>query len=83
VNSSRDPIRVRDEGGKVVKVKGLRLEVGPKNSRSRTNRRSPSIKQKGDKNTQIRAVKIEFTSEEHKRLFVDKVREVQGTFYAG
>jgi hypothetical protein len=85
VNSSRDPIRVRDEGPKSVKIKGLRLNV-PAKAKSRTSsmdmRRSPSVKPK-EKLTQIKGAKIEFTSEEDKRLFIEKVREVQGTFFAG
>ncbi len=87
VNSSRDPIRVRDDGGKVVKIKGLRVEVPPKPSRSRTGlmdaRKSPSIKPKVDKQSQIKGAKIEFTTEADKRQFIDKVREVQGTFFSG
>jgi hypothetical protein len=86
VNSSRDPIRIRDEGSKSVKIKGLHLEAPPK-PKYRTNsmdtHRSPSVRPKDAKNLQIKGVKIEFTSEEDKKMFIEKVREVQGTFFSG
>lgn len=86
VNSSRDPIRIRDEGSKSVKIKGLHLEVPPK-PKYRTNsidtRKSPSVRAKDAKNSQIKGAKIEFTSEEDKKMFIEKVREVQGTFFSG
>lgn len=88
MNSARDPIRVRDDGPKTVKIKGLRLEVSAKPQRAKTNSmdsRSPVMKAKdqSQKVAKIKGAKIEFTSTEDKLKFIELVREVQGQFFPG
>ncbi|KAI9762661.1 MAG: hypothetical protein M4579_000279 [Chaenotheca gracillima] len=85
LNSSRDPIKVREDGDRAVKIKGLNVPLKDKESLSRAPT-SPDLqghtpKPKSEK--MIRAARIEFITEEDRRIFLEKVREVQGTFFAG
>ena len=84
VNSSRDPVRVRDDGDKWVKLKGLSIPLQsqkPGFPRQNSLDHSQSSKPKNEK--RITGARIEFTTELDKRLFLEKLREVQGTFFAG
>lgn len=81
LNSARDPIRLREEGDKWVKVKGLSILPPPKKSKPRTN--TDLSKASKEKEKRIKGAKIEFTSDEDRQKFMAKVREVQGMFYAG
>ena len=87
LNSKERPIRVRDEGGKVVKIKGLRV---PLDSSERAKvERSLSLNEKGDKRRAsdakkwISGAKIEFASESEKLEFIDKVEQVQRRLVEG
>ena len=83
----RNTVRVRDDGERSVRIKGL--AVAPVVTRNMFERResfkvgSPpamSPKSPGAKrDKKISAVKIEFESEVEKRVFLDKVREIQGS----
>lgn len=84
VNSSRDPVRVRDDGDRFVKLKGLSIPLlSQKSNLQRHNSvdKSKSPKLKPEK--RITGARIEFTTDMDKRLFLEKFREVQGTFFAG
>ncbi|MCJ1400113.1 hypothetical protein MMC11_003316 [Xylographa trunciseda] len=80
LNSSRSPLRIRDEDEKTIKVKGLNILVDDDTSMVRRDsmisRPTSASRPKGD-NKIIKAVKIEFYTPEDKRLFKDKFREIQ------
>ena len=80
LNSSRNPLRIRDEDEKTIKVKGLNILVDDKTSLARRDSLigSPTSasRPKGD-NKIIKAVKIEFYTAEDKRLFKDTFKEIQ------
>ena len=83
----RNTVRVRDDGDRFVRIKGLAVQ--PVTTRHVFERResvrevkSPVVSPKspgGKKEKKISAVKIEFESEVEKRVFLDKVREIQGS----
>ena len=85
----RNTVRVRDDGDRFVRIKGLAVQ--PVTTRNVFERREsvrevkspvghPSPKSPGSKKEKkISAVKIEFESEVEKRIFLDKVREIQGS----
>ena len=84
VNSSRDPVRVRDDGDRFVKLKGLSIPLRdhrPSIARQNSVDHTKSPKLKSEK--RITGARIEFTSDLDKRLFLEKFRELQGTFFAG
>lgn len=82
VNSSRDPVRVRDDGDKFVKLKGLSIPLhSPNMVRQKSVDYTKSPKLKTEK--RVTGVRIEFTTDMDKRLFLEKFREVRGTFFAG
>ena len=77
----RNTVRVRDDGDRCVRIKGLAVapvvtrNVFERRESAAAGGRSPgAVKQK-----KISAVKIEFESEVEKRVFLDKVREIQGS----
>ena len=77
--SSRKRIHFRGDGERHVKIKGLEVRIDPKKEvtrRSSVPEGEKSPKMKGDKC--IKAVRIEFTTEEDKRMFLNKLKEVQG-----
>ncbi|MCJ1417399.1 hypothetical protein MMC32_003743 [Xylographa parallela] len=80
LNSSQNPLRIRDEDEKTIKVKGLNVQVDDKTSMVRRDSTvgSPAgaSRPKSD-NHIIKAVKIEFYTPEDKRLFKDKFKEIQ------
>lgn len=83
----RNTVRVRDDGDRSVRIKGLavtpvvtgnmfeRKESIKEVTRPVVAPKSPGAK----KEKRIGAVKIEFESEVEKRVFLDKVREIQGS----
>ncbi len=84
VNSSRDPVRVRDDGDRFVKLKGLSIRLQSQKTmmqRQSSVDYSKSPKLKSEK--RITGARIEFTTDMDKRLFLEKFREVQGTFFGG
>lgn len=83
LNSARDPVRLREEGDKWVKIKGLSILPPPSKSKSRSNTLDAQRSPKVNKEKRIKGAKIEFTSEADRRKFMHKIREVQGMFYAG
>ena len=83
LNSARDPVRLREEGDKWVKIKGLSILPPPSKSKSRSNTLESHKSPKANKEKRIKGAKIEFTSEFDRQRFMDKIREVQGMFYAG
>jgi hypothetical protein len=81
LNSAENPVRIRDEGGKVVKIKGLKIPLTDgevKRSRSLTERRGSS-----DSKKYVAGAKIEFASETEKVDFLEKVRSVQDNLVEG
>ena len=85
INSSRQRIKVKDEGGRGVKVKGIDVviaKVGPKGLLERRDSLagggSPPLegggpKRKEEKTQRIKGMKIEFSSEEEKIRFIKLV----------
>ena len=76
INSQDKPIRVRDEGGKLVKVKGLRIPLDP-NERGKVERRASDAKRL------ISGAKIEFSSESEKLEFLEMVDRIQKRMVEG
>lgn len=80
LNSASNPIRVKDEGGKEVKIKGLRV---PLDKEKKTSRKDSVVttkdvaKAEKDSKKWITGAKIEFATEEERREFVELVRNVQ------
>jgi hypothetical protein len=68
LNNALRPIKLRDEGGKVIKIKGLRIPVPDKGERRAS---------ETDKKKMITAARIEFKNEEEKHAFIAMVKEVQ------
>ena len=99
VNSQRDPIRVRNESHRVIRIKGLSIPLdsnmasaAPVTTRSRSvTMRSRSVTEtygwKSSKTKPIKkvitAARIEFSSEVEKNLFLLKLRDVQGYPFPG
>ncbi len=82
----RNTVRVRDEGDRSVRIKGLAVAPVTGNMFERKGsmreKRSPVITPKSPsakKEKKISAVKIEFENEVDKMVFLDKVREIQGS----
>lgn len=73
--SSRKRIHFKDDGERYVRIKGLEVELNEKNERRESieaaKSKSPKVQKK------ITAVKIEFLDDEDKRVFLDKLREIQ------
>ena len=76
LNSAERSIRVRDEGGKVVKIKGLRIPLDT-NERGRVERRA------SDARRLISGAKIEFASESEKVEFLETVERIQKRMVEG
>ena len=76
LNSAERPIRVRDEGGKVVKIKGLRIPLDA-NERGRVERRASDAKRL------ILGAKVEFASESEKLEFLEMVDRFQKRMVEG
>lgn len=72
--STKRRLQFRDDGDKCLRIKGL--EVAGGDSHKRDKGKSKGKGKKGEK--KITAVKIEFGSDEEKRLFLSKLRELQG-----
>lgn len=75
--SSRKRIHFRGDGERHVKIKGLDVPVEGKREIRRTlsdDEKSPKLKPE----KKITAVRIEFTTEADKRIFLNKLKEVQG-----
>jgi hypothetical protein len=88
LNSKDYPIKIKDDGGKVVKLKGLRIgneegDVGAKGlRRESTTSSGSSVKEmkrpeKEKKNQIITGAKIEFKNEVEKKRFLDVVKGAQ------
>jgi hypothetical protein len=72
INSATDPIKVKDDGAREVKIKGLRVPV------DRAVRKDSVVeKGKGKEDKVISGAKIEFASEMEKREFLDMCAELQ------
>jgi hypothetical protein len=76
LNSSVDPIKVKDEGGREVKIKGLKVPI--------ENGRKDSVVERGkgkgverEKEKVISGAKIEFATDGEKKEFLDMCRELQ------
>ncbi|KAF1837830.1 hypothetical protein BDW02DRAFT_636866 [Decorospora gaudefroyi] len=71
LNDAASPVRVKDEGGRVVKVRGLRVPVerdGGVEGRGKVDKEKEKV---------ISGAKIEFATEMEKREFLDMCRELQ------
>ncbi|KAK7710925.1 hypothetical protein SLS57_008241 [Botryosphaeria dothidea] len=77
LNSSAFPVRVKDEGGKEVKIKGLKIPLDKDKAGVGGRRGSESGRAEGKK--WITGAKVEFASDVEKFLFIEKVKEVQQT----
>lgn len=78
LNSSNTPIRVKDEGGREVKVKGLRVPL-EKGAFRKDSGVAVADGKKGDMDRRkvVTGARIEFASDGEKRGFLNLVREVQ------
>jgi hypothetical protein len=80
LNSSRNPVRFKDEGGREVKIKGLRVPLEGKEGKRKD---SGATVREGDRESKeerkkwITGAKVEFASESEKAEFLGLVREVQ------
>lgn len=84
LNSKDNPVRLRDEGGKVVKIKGLRIPLEPE----KRVERSHSLKEgqgrrKSDTTKIIAGAKVEFASDNEKIEFLGMVAQVQRRMVEG
>lgn len=79
LNSATNPIRVKDEGAREVKIKGLRvpLENGDRALRKDSAAGEGGVGAEPDKKKIISGVRIEFATEMEKREFMDMVAEMQ------
>ncbi|KAI9806341.1 MAG: hypothetical protein M1825_006456 [Sarcosagium campestre] len=97
VNSPRDRVRLRSDGERGVKIKGLRIEQAHRGQRGSLSARSRngsviSTSSNGGSPTptvkpalgvkHINAARIEFTTVADKIAFMEKVKEVQGFSFA-
>lgn len=73
LNSANAPVKVKDEGGREVKVKGLRVDVEGEGGRGGKGEGKKGREGKGV----VTGVRIEFASEGEKRGFLELVRGVQ------
>jgi len=77
LNSTQNPLRIRDEDEKTIRIKGLNISVDdPSSLTRRDSAPSKKSKQKSD-HKNIKAVKIEFSTPEHKQLFKNMFKEIQ------
>ena len=76
VNNKDRPIKIKDEGGKMVKVKGLKIPANDYPEELKRSKPSNDAK-KGDRGKFVTGAKIEFRNEEEKLRFLDVVRELQ------
>lgn len=87
LNSARDPIRIKEEGEKCVRVKGINVPVDEGRRLSQRASGGPNgrrdVAGAGAGEKRIAGCKIEFWGEEDRRAFLECVREAQGTFWAG
>lgn len=77
--SSRKRVHFRGDGERHIKIKGLEVPIEAKRDavrRTESPGGSKSPKVKSEK--KINAVRIEFTTEADKRMFLNKLKEVQG-----
>lgn len=82
INAANTPIRVKDEGGREVKVKGLRvpLEDGKgKRKDSMVLEGKEGKRESVDKKKMITGARIEFATEQEKREFIYLVKQVQSS----
>jgi hypothetical protein len=89
LNPKENPIKIKDDGGKVVKFKGLRIandegDIGAKGVGRRESTTSngsggkETKKQEKERKSQfITGAKVEFKNENEKERFLDLVRNVQ------
>ncbi|GME46292.1 hypothetical protein GTA08_BOTSDO09162 [Neofusicoccum parvum] len=77
LNSSACPVRVKDEGGKEIKIKGLKIPLD--RYRAGVGGRRGSEVGRGEGKKWITGAKVEFAGDVEKFLFLEKVKEVQQT----
>ena len=87
LNSARDPIRVRDDDERSVRIKGLVIALENKKSLQRqvsAEHGTPpqsSTSPKARREKKITGAKIEFYTQSDKQIFKETLREIQGTFF--
>jgi hypothetical protein len=78
VNDTENPIKIKDDGGKTVKIKGLKISMVDNED---VLRRTQSFKQDGRRGSDgkkwITGAKIEFDSMAEKVRFLDTIQELQ------
>ncbi|OJD38853.1 uncharacterized protein BKCO1_300059 [Diplodia corticola] len=77
LNSSTCPVRVKDEGRKEIKIKGLNIPLDKIQAGTGGRRGSEPGKVEGKK--WVTGARVEFASDVEKLLFLEKVKEVQQT----
>jgi len=79
LNSTQNPLRIRDEDEKTIRVKGLNISVDdPSSMIRRDSTPAPSKKSKPKHDHKnVKAVKIEFSTPEDKQLFKNMFKEIQ------
>jgi hypothetical protein len=81
LNSSVNPIKIKDDGERVVKIKGLRVPIDRGDKAMRKDSVIAAEKGKGrekvEKEKVISGAKIEFASDMEKREFMEMCKELQ------
>lgn len=81
LNNSNDAVRIKDDGGKEVKIKGLKIRsndaavLARKDSAVATG--SEKSKKASEAKKWITGAKVEFSSEAEKYAFLNKVKDIQ------
>jgi hypothetical protein len=75
LNNALQPVRVRDEGGKLIKIKGLRIPVAEKERKVLGSKERRAGGHDGKK--MITTVRIEFSSEAEKNAFMEQTKGAQ------
>jgi hypothetical protein len=78
INDTENPIKIKDDGGKTVKIKGLKISMVDNDD---VLRRTQSVKQDGRKASEakkwITGARIEFDSLAEKVRFLETVQDLQ------
>jgi hypothetical protein len=78
INDTENPIKIKDDGGKTVKIKGLKI---PMTDNGDSIKRNQNFKQDGRRGSDgkkwITGARIEFKNDEEKIRFLDTVRDLQ------
>lgn len=82
LNSARDAVRVRKDGEKTMRIKGLNIAADGKIKRRGGDANGGGESGRAGKGEKvIWGAKIEFYTAVDRQLFMDRFREIQGSFF--